>query len=153
VSAVNHVSIPICLTRLHKSTSLRIERICGQGANMLNVIHHLCGWWRSDRVRRVTSATRLNLESLEARDVPAVPLAPTGLVAVGASASSISLTWTPPPETSITGYDVYEQVRHVTYAGRGSTRATYTYPLIASNLTSPTDTVTGLTPGSSHTYF
>jgi hypothetical protein len=95
---------------------------------------------------------RLCLELLEVREVPAAPLAPTGLVAVGASASSIALTWTPPPDLSVTGYDVYEKVHHVIHQPKGTGRSYDTYNLIASNLTTPADTITGLAIGSSHTY-
>jgi hypothetical protein len=53
----------------------------------------------------VTPTVRLHLEQLEERDLPA-PLAPTGLVATGLSASAIALTWNASPDPTVTGYDV-----------------------------------------------
>jgi hypothetical protein len=101
------------------------------------------GWSRRvPRIRRVAPAVRPTLEWLEGRDLPA-PLTPTGLQAVGISASAISLTWHAPPDPSITGYDVYAQVINYRWT---------TYVLIAANVPNTFDTVSGLATGSSHTY-
>ncbi|MBI3409433.1 MAG: Ig-like domain repeat protein [Planctomycetes bacterium] len=103
------------------------------------------------KAQSVSPVVRLTLELLEGRDLPA-PLAPTGLLATGASASAIALTWNAPPDATVTGYDVFERIRHVIHQPKGSSRAYYTFNLIASNLTSTSDTVTGLATGSFHTY-
>src|SRR5262245_49256764 len=103
------------------------------------------------KVRGRAAPVRLHLERLEGRDLPA-PLTPTGLQAVGVSASAISLTWNAPPDPSVTGYDLYEKVRHVVYQPKGGSRSYYTFDLRASNLTTTSDTLTGLATGSSHTY-
>jgi large repetitive protein len=96
-------------------------------------------------------SVRLRLEHLEERDCPA-PLAPTGLVASGASASSISLNWNASSDTALTGYDVYERTWVSNGGGKGSHGGHYVYTLVGSDLTSNSDTVTGLATGSSHTY-
>jgi hypothetical protein len=110
------------------------------------------GWWRrKPPVRVVTPSVRLALERLEGRDLPA-PLTPTGLAATGVSASALSLTWSAPPDPSITGYDVYEKVTHSAGGGKGSHGSYTTYNLIAANVPSTFDTITGLATGSSHDY-
>src|SRR6516165_3421549 len=97
---------------------------------------------REPQARRVAPAVRPTLERLEGRDLPA-PLTPTGLQAVGISASAISLTWHAPPDPSITGYDVYAKVINYRWTS---------YVLKAANVPNTFDTVSGLTTGSSHTY-
>jgi hypothetical protein len=86
------------------------------------------------------------VECLESRDLPA-PLAPTGLVATGASASTIALTWNASTDPTVTGYDVYLRT-WFGYHGGGH----YVYTSVASNLSTPSDTVTGLTSGRRDTY-
>src|SRR6516165_7549526 len=97
---------------------------------------------REPQARRVAPAVRPTLERLEGRDLPA-PLTPTGLQAVGISASAISLTWHAPPDPSITGYDVYAKVINYRWTS---------YVLIAANVPNTSDTVSGLATGSHHTY-
>ena len=101
------------------------------------------GWSRRKQpARRVAPSVRPTLERLEGRDLPA-PLTPTGLQATGISASAISLTWSAPPDPSITGYDVYERVVNFRWT---------TYVLKDANVPNTFDTFSGLATGSSHTY-
>jgi hypothetical protein len=88
------------------------------------------------------------VERLEGRDLPA-PLAPTGLVATGISTSAIALNWDASPDPTVTGYDVYAKVW---VSGGRTGGGHYVYSLLASNLTTNSDTVTGLGMGSFHTY-
>jgi hypothetical protein len=106
------------------------------------------------RARGAARAVRPALERFEERVVPAVPLPPTGLVATGASATAIALTWNASPDPTVTGYDVVEKVWVPgTHGGKGSpTGGHYVYNSVATNLTRPADTITGLKVGSSHTY-
>jgi hypothetical protein len=118
---------------------------------MLDIIRR-SGWSRpKPRPRRVAPAVRLTLERLEGRDLPA-PLTPTGLQAVGVSASAISLTWHAPPDPSVTGYDVYEKIVRSAGGGKGSHGSITTYNLVAANVPNTFDTVSGLATGSSHDY-
>jgi hypothetical protein len=98
---------------------------------------------RKTLVRSAAPRVRLILERLESRDLPA-PLAPTGLMATGISASAIALNWDPSPDPTVTGYDVYA----LTTAGRPPHTV---YTLVASNLTTNSDTLTGVARGI-HTY-
>jgi hypothetical protein len=67
-------------------------------------------------------------------------------VATGTSSSSITLNWDASKDPSVTGYDVYEKVLV------GANRYWhYVYNRVASNLTTNSDTLTGLTRGS-HAY-
>ncbi len=106
------------------------------------------------RARHPAPAGPLQLEALESRDLPA-PLAPTGLSATGISASAIALSWSPSPDPTVTGYDVYEKVWvpgvH-SPRGSGGTPGHYSYVLRGNNLTTPADTLSGLKTGSSHDY-
>ncbi len=110
---------------------------------MLDIFRRIGLLRRKPRVRSAAPAVRLTLERLEGRDLPA-PLAPTGLAATGISPAAIALTWDASPDPTVTGYDVYA----VTTAGRP---AHTVYTLVASNLTTNSDTLTGLTRGI-HTY-
>jgi hypothetical protein len=110
---------------------------------MLDIFRRIGLLRRRPQVRRAEPRVRLTVERLEGRDLPA-PLAPTGLVATGISASAIALTWDASPDPTVTGYDVYL----VTTAGRPPHTV---YTLVASNLTTNSDTLTGLTHGL-HTY-
>jgi hypothetical protein len=99
---------------------------------------------RKPRARITTSAIRPTVKCLEGRDLPSVvPLPPTGFAAAGASASSIALTWNASTDPSVTGYDVYLRTWvHGTHGG-----GYYKYTQEASNLTTNSDTLTGLYPG------
>src|SRR5438105_48107 len=118
---------------------------------MLNIFRRIGLSGRKPKVRRAVPAARLTLERLEGRDLPA-PLAPTGLVATGVSASTIALTWNASTDPAITGYDVYAKVWVRTGGPKGSSSGHYAYNLIASNLTTNADSITGLATGSIHTY-
>jgi hypothetical protein len=94
----------------------------------------------------------LTLLRLEHRITPtAAP--PTGLTALGTSASTILLSWNPSPEPSVTGYDVYSKVWVVpTHGGKGSpTGGHYVYNLLATPTTNSA-TISGLTTGKTYAY-
>jgi Kelch motif/Fibronectin type III domain/Putative Ig domain len=78
-----------------------------------------------------------------------VPAAPTGVTAIGASTSSISLAWDTSTDPGVTGYNVYLRTYHPNAKGSGGT---YTYGAVGTNLTSNSLTVGGLTSGKSYTY-
>jgi hypothetical protein len=118
---------------------------------MLGTFRRIVSWRRKPSVRSAAPSVRLALERLEGRNLPA-PLTPTGLQAVGISASAISLTWSAPPDPSVTGYDVFERIVSSAGGGKGSRGSITTYHQIATNLTTTFDTVSGLATGSSHTY-
>jgi hypothetical protein len=121
---------------------------------MLNLFRRNVRSHRKPLLRRLPAPVRLTLERLEGRDLPA-PLVPTGLTATGASTSSIALTWNRPPDPTVTGFNVYEQIWIPgTHSPRGSggTPGHYVYSLRAGNLTTTADTLTGLATGSHHTY-
>jgi len=104
---------------------------------------------RKPRARKATSAVRLTVKRLEGRDLPSVvPLPPTGLVATGASASEIDLAWNASTDPSVTSYDVYSKTW---VSGGHNGGGHYIYNPVASNLTTNSDNLTGLTPGF-HTY-
>jgi hypothetical protein len=77
----------------------------------------------------------------------AVPAAPTGLVATASSSTAIGLSWTavtPPPNCTISSYSVY-----------GSTTSGFTpgaSTLLASGVTSPSYSSTGLTASTTYYY-
>jgi hypothetical protein len=103
-------------------------------------------------VPRAASAVRLTLERLEGRDLPA-PLAPTGVAAAGISSSAIALSWNASTDPTVTGYDVYALVWVSGGGGKGGSHpGHYIYNLLATNLTTDADTITGLTAGSVHSY-
>jgi hypothetical protein len=112
---------------------------------MFDILRRIVPSRRQPLERSRTSAFRLNLERLESRELLTIPLPPTGLVANGISASAIALSWNASSDPTVTGYDVYEHV--FTGGGRG---AHWVWSLIASNLTTHSDTVTGIT--GSHTF-
>jgi hypothetical protein len=96
-----------------------------------------------------TRGARPRLEPLEGRQLLTaivVPLPVTGLVATGASASSIALSWNASNDPSVTGYNVYEKVWFGLHGGY------WKYNRIASGLTTNSDTITGIATGSSHHY-
>src|SRR5216683_571246 len=103
---------------------------------MLDIFRRIGFLRRTPQFRRAARGVRLTVERLEGRDLPA-PLAPTGLVATALSSSAIALTWDASPEPTVTGYDVYV----VTTAGH-PTHTVYT--LVDSNLTTNSDTLTGV---------
>jgi hypothetical protein len=103
---------------------------------------------RKPRARKAVPAVRPTVKCLEGRDLPSVvPLPPTGVVATGTSASSIALTWNASTDPSVTGYDVYLRTWIHGFHGGGY----YKYTQEASNLTTNSDTLTGLSPGT-YTY-
>jgi hypothetical protein len=112
---------------------------------MLHILRRIGVRRRKPLVRVPAPKVRLTVESLEGRDLPA-PVAPTGLVATGSSASTIALTWNPSTDPTVTGYDVYLRTWFGLHGGH------YVYTSVASNLTTPSDTVTGLTSNSTDTY-
>jgi hypothetical protein len=114
---------------------------------MLHILRRIGLLRRKPLVRSRAPRLRLTVECLESRDVPA-PLAPTGLVATAASASSIALTWNASTDPTVTGYDVYLRTFFAYPHGGGH----YVYTSVASNLTTPSDTVTGLASNSKDTY-
>jgi hypothetical protein len=69
-------------------------------------------------------------------------------VATGISASQIALNWQASSDPTVTGYNVYEKI----WYHSGPHNGHWVYNSVASNLTSPTDTVGGLSSGSDHTY-
>jgi fibronectin type 3 domain-containing protein len=76
-----------------------------------------------------------------------VPSAPTGLTATAPSSSAISLTWTavtPPANCTISSYSVYRSTTSGFTPGSGN--------LIASGVTSPSYTNTGLTASTTYYY-
>jgi hypothetical protein len=81
-----------------------------------------------------------------------VPLPPTGILATGNSSSSIALTWHASGDPTVTGYDVYAKVWVRTGGPKGSSGGHYAYHLLAANLTTTSDTLTGLAAGSIHAY-
>jgi hypothetical protein len=115
---------------------------------MLNIFRRIGLSQRKPLVRRAAPAVRLTLERLEGRDLPA-PLPPTGLAAAGISTSAIALNWDASSDPSVTGYDVYAKIW---VSGGRTGGGHYIYNLVASNLTTNSDTITGLTTGSIHTY-
>jgi hypothetical protein len=120
---------------------------------MLGTFRRIGSWRRKRPARGAAPSVRLTLERLEGRDLPA-PLTPTGLQAAGVSASAISLTWSAPPDPSVTAYNVFEKVWIPgTHGGKGSpTGGHYVYNLVGGNVPTTFDTVAGLKTGSTHTY-
>jgi hypothetical protein len=107
---------------------------------MLDILGRIVPSRRQPLERSRTKAFRLNLERLESRELLTIPLPPTGVVAKGISASAIALSWNASTDPTVTGYNVYEKV--FTGGGRG---AHWVNKLIASNLTTNSDTTTGIT--------
>jgi hypothetical protein len=114
---------------------------------MLPIFRRFALPWRKPRLPRDLPAFRPTLELLEGRDLPA-PLAPTGLVANGISASAIALNWDASADPTVTGYDVYSKVW---ISGGHTGGGHYVYNLVNSNLTTNSDTLTGV-PHGLHTY-
>jgi hypothetical protein len=122
---------------------------------MLQFLQQMRRSTRHAQVRNGALTARLTLERLEDRVVPVIPLPPTGLQAAGTSASAIALSWNASTDPTVTGYDVIERVWingvHDP-RGSGGTPGHYAYNTIASTLTTPSDTFSGLASGSFHTY-
>jgi hypothetical protein len=110
---------------------------------MLQILRRIGVLRRKPLVRVPAPTVRLTVESLEGRDLPA-PVAPTGVVATGTSTSTIAVTWNASTDPTVTGYDVYV----VTHGIHGGTF----YTVVGSNLTTTSDTITGLYSGSRDTY-
>ena len=109
---------------------------------------------RTHPTRRSRPSLRPTLERLEGRDLPA-PLAPTGLMATGISASAISLAWNASTDPAVAGYNVYEKVWIPGIhnpRGSGGTPGHYVFNLLAVKLTTPADIPSGLKPGTTHDY-
>jgi hypothetical protein len=106
---------------------------------------------RSRHQPRARSAVRLRVERLENRELLAT-LAPSGLTATGISASAIALKWNAPPDPTVTGYDVIAKTFVVAGGGKGSHSGHYVYQVVATNLATTADTITGLVAGSTHSY-
>jgi hypothetical protein len=104
------------------------------------------------QLRRVVPAFRPHLERLEERELLTAPLPPTGVVATGISSSAITVNWNASTDPSVTGYDVYAKIWVVSGGGKGSHSGHWSYVQVGSNLTNPTETITGLAAGSTHTY-
>jgi len=80
------------------------------------------------------------------------PTIPTGVTAVGASTTSIKLTWDAAP-IPVAGYNVYE--RHVLHDPKGS-GSTITYPLVVANVQGTSVTIgvgTATAASGGHTYY
>jgi hypothetical protein len=105
---------------------------------------------RKAQVRSAAPSVRPSVERLKGIDLPAViPLPPTGVVATSSSSSAITLSWNASLDPSVTGYDIYAK----TWVSGGHTGGGhYIYTLLVSNLTTPSNTFTGLGTGSSRTY-
>jgi hypothetical protein len=79
------------------------------------------------------------------------PATPTNLTVVGVTESSVTLSWSPAdPTAGAVTYSVWLQ--HVAHSPRGS-GVTITYSQVGSSTTNTTFTISGLTAGSSHTYY
>jgi len=77
------------------------------------------------------------------------PDTPTNIVATALEENSVTLAWDPvTPVVGTVTYTVY--YRHVVYVSKGMTRAVYT--ALIGNIASPSVTISGLDPGSAHTY-
>jgi hypothetical protein len=101
---------------------------------------------RKIRTRRVPPVVRLRLEHLERRDLLSVPIPPAVVAATGTSASGITVNWNASTDHSVTGYDVYEKIWFGVHAGY------WRYVPVGTNLKTTTETITGLTLGSTHNY-
>jgi hypothetical protein len=125
----------------------------GMEWKMIGIFRRIGLLRRKPRATRVIPTVRLHLEPLEDRDLPA-PLAPTGVVATGISASAVSLTWNAATDPTVTGYDVYAKVWYSPpHGGKGSSfGGRYVYNLLGSNLHTNSDTFTGLRTGNFYTY-
>lgn len=77
------------------------------------------------------------------------PVVPTGLTAQGSSLSTIALNWNASNDPSVVSYKVYSRVFHHDPKGSGGS---YSYPLIASNVTTNSYTIAGLNSGAGGTY-
>jgi hypothetical protein len=81
--------------------------------------------------------------------VAVIGVAPTGVTAIGSSANSITVSWNAATDPSgVSGYNLNERIWHPVYRGHGY----YTYPRIATGVTTTSYTVTGLATGTAHTY-
>ncbi len=117
---------------------------------MLDIFRRIISSQRRTRAGSLTPTVRLKVEGLESRDLPSVvPLPPTGVLATGISATAISITWNASKDATVTGYDVYEKT-HVGGGRGGGGHDVYT--LLAGNLQTTSDTITGLARGSRHNY-
>src|SRR5262249_39324122 len=90
-----------------------------RGACMFKLIRAIIGSSRPSGPARRGSPVRLSLELCDERVVLSAPTAPTGLVAVGASPTTIALTWNASTDASVASYSVYEQIRHVIHQPKG----------------------------------
>ena len=89
----------------------------------------------------------IEVRTISGASCAAVPSAPTGLTATATSSSSIALTWTavtPPANCTISSYSVYGSTTSGFTPGAGN--------LIASGLTSPSYTNTGLAASTTYYY-
>jgi hypothetical protein len=78
--------------------------------------------------------------------------APTGVQAVGVSANAITVSWLPSTDPTVTGYDVFARTYVKGIGGKGTHVGHYVYATVGVNLTTTSDTITGLAPGTFHTY-
>jgi hypothetical protein len=71
---------------------------------------------------------------------------PTGVTVTGASTTSVTVAWNPvlEPAGATPTYNIYERILHTAGGGKGSRGGYYTYNLVASGLTTASDTITGL---------
>jgi hypothetical protein len=95
------------------------------------------------------SATNALGQGSQSFSLTVVPQVPTGVIAAGASSTSIAVSWNASTDPSITGYNVYE--RTVYHSPRGSGGG-FRYRLLSSNQPETTYVANGLVAGSSHTY-
>jgi hypothetical protein len=120
---------------------------------MLDIVRRIGRLHRGSPTRRRATAVRWFVERLEGRELLA-SLPPTGLVATGASASSIALTWNAVNDPNLTGYNVIEKVW---VSGGGGGKGShggghYVYNTITTGVTTTSYTVGGLGTGTGHTY-
>jgi hypothetical protein len=77
------------------------------------------------------------LQSFTINVVLPTPAAPTGVTGTTLSPTTVGLSWNASTDPNVVSYDVYQQIAHVYHSPRGSGGGvTYTYPLVASGITS-----------------
>jgi hypothetical protein len=84
--------------------------------------------------------------------VAVIGVPPTGVTAVGASATSLTVSWSAVADPSGATYNVLEKLTISGGGGKGSHSSRAVYNQVASGITTTSYTVTGLKQGSYHTY-
>jgi hypothetical protein len=97
--------------------------------------------YATEGVQNVTVVASNSLgQSTQTFTISVAPQTPTGLKGVGASTSTVTLSWNPSADPNVTGYNVYQQ--HAAHSPRGSGVSIY-YSLVASHVTTTSITLTG----------